>query len=339
MKRALLFCTLLCLTAAACQNDAPEEATLADPASQMASNVGPGSRSSHVLAYHPGLAEVLLVGGVPHDQDSGVWGWNGTQWQQHSTDQALGSRGHMALAYDPSQDRLLLHGGLALRPGEVVGEDGRYGDLWAWKDTTWSRIHEADIGPGQRDHHAMVYDAARQEMVLFGGGRGAPGHQVLLNDTWLYDGENWRQAEGSAPPPRSTHRLVYDDHRNRVVLFGGWGEDGLLNDTWEWDGTEWTLASEDGPSPRFATRMTYDMERNRTVLFGGRGAEGDLGDTWEWDGASWTEIDVAGPPLRNVHSMAYDPSRDKVVLFGGFHQGERFEDTWLWDGTSWEQVQ
>lgn len=290
------------------------------------------------MTYHAGLEQVILIGGVPAGKDGGPWGWDGTRWSPLGGDAGPGPRGHFALAYDPKQDVLLLHGGFVLRFGEDVGEDERYGDLWAWNSTAWTLIHGSDEGPGVRDHHAMAYDVARHELVLFGGGRGASGNRELLRQTWIYDGQRWRTHEGVSPPPRGTHRMVYDDSRNRIVLFGGWGEDGLLNDTWEWDGTAWVLASETGPSPRFATRMAYDAHRQRVVLFGGRGEAGDFADTWEWDGDAWTLVAETGPSLRNVHGMAYDRRRAQVVLYGGFHAGNRLQDTWAWDGLRWEQL-
>jgi hypothetical protein len=38
-----------------------------------------------------------------------------------------------------------------------------------------------------RDQHAMAYDAARGQVVLFGG----VGYSGTLNDTWVWDGTNW----------------------------------------------------------------------------------------------------------------------------------------------------
>jgi len=33
--------------------------------------------------------------------------------------------------------------------------------------------------------------------------------------------------------------MAYDEHRRRVILFGGDDDSGLLGDTWEWNGREW----------------------------------------------------------------------------------------------------
>ena len=345
LSACLAICSAACATSATIGETVPEPAgvarAVASPGGTVDDQVaaaGPGARSAHVMTYHGGLEQVLLLGGVGPGEDGGVWALAGERWERIGSDSGPGARGHFGLAYDSARAVLLLHGGTSLRSGEDVGEAERHGDLWSWDGRAWSRINGPAIGPSMRDHHAMVYYAARQRTVLFGGGRGVVGNQALLDDTWLFDGTRWTRHAGASPPPRATHRLVYDSHRARVVLFGGWGENGLLNDTWEWDGTAWTLMSSTGPSPRFATRLAYDEQRQRVVLFAGRDSTGDLADTWTWDGTTWTRAATGGPPVRNVHGMAYDRRRARVVLYGGFHSPERLQDTWTWDGTRWEEV-
>jgi len=83
--------------------------------------------------------------------------------------------------------------------------------------------------------------------VLFGGGR-------RTNETWTWDGVQWKQhMAASGPPGRDTHAMAYDAARGRVVLYGGGGDRGkgvppywYLDDVWEWDGTRWTRAA---PAP------------------------------------------------------------------------------------------
>jgi hypothetical protein len=82
----------------------------------------------------------------------------------------------------------------------------------------------------------MAYDAARGQVVLFGGSCSSGG----LNDTWVWDGANWVQKfPATSPPARWAHAMAYDAARGQVVLFGGTGSSFFLNDTWVWDGTNW----------------------------------------------------------------------------------------------------
>ena len=122
-----------------------------------------------------------------------------------------------------------------------------------------------------RMHHAMAYDAARQQVVLFGGEDGNT--TFKLNDTWVWDGANWVQKfPATSPPERTVHAMAYDAARGQVVLFGGSGGGSLSNETWVWDGTDWVKKLPSmAPSARAYSAMAYDLVRERMVLFGGYG--------------------------------------------------------------------
>ncbi|MFN7975120.1 MAG: hypothetical protein U0166_22665 [Acidobacteriota bacterium] len=183
----------------------------------------------------------------------------------------------------------------------------------------------------------MTYDAARGQVVLFGGTDG-----TLYRDTWLYDGTAWTLGP-NAPAgltARRAHALAFDNARARVVLFGG-NDGALRNDTWLFDGTSWS-AGPVAPAPllpRAESAMAFDIPRGRMVLFGGDNSMTGtalLDDTWEYDGASWTAGPAApaGLTARTAHALAFDQRDARTVLFGGF-DGALRNDTWLYDGTSW----
>ena len=178
---------------------------------------------------------------------------------------------------------------------------------------------------------AMVYQAIRGRVVLFGGFSGG-----YLGDTWEWDGVRWIQRTTPGPSPRYSHAMAYDAARDRVVLFGGRSEAvQYLDDTWEWDGTTWTKILSPGPSGRNQHAMAYDAARGCVVLFGGSNGSA-LGDTWEWNGKVWTLRASSGPPPRFLHALAYDAGRARIVLFGG-SGASTFGDTWEWDGIAWTQ--
>ncbi|MBK8975934.1 MAG: hypothetical protein IPM29_08400 [Planctomycetes bacterium] len=198
----------------------------------------------------------------------------------------------------------------------------------------WTQVSSS--GPSPRAGHAMVYDAARQRVLLFGGGQS-------LGDTWQWDGSSWTQVyPATSPPARFGHAMAFDAARGRVVLFGGEAS-AVLGDTWEWDGADWTQVSAVGPSARAWHAMAFDRVRGRVVLFGGSLGSGlPLEDTWEWDGTRWTQSNpAASPSRRHSHAMSYDAARRRVVLFGGFditRPGPWLGDTWEWDGVRWVQA-
>ena len=148
----------------------------------------------------------------------------------------------------------------------------------------------------------------------------------------------WTQKQDIGPSARSDVAMVFDDTKERVLLFGGAGGSAtLFNDTWEWDGDNWTQFEDIGPASRSRHAMAFDRQRGRTVLFGGSSGSTSLNDTWEWDGESWTQVADTGPTARGGHAMAYDSTRGRVVLFGGDAGPNFFGDTWAWDGTDWTQ--
>ena len=75
-------------------------------------------------------------------------------------------------------------------------------------------------------------------LLLFGG----LADRTPVGDTWTRSPLpiGWRRLEVRGPAPRNVHGMTYDLRRERVVLFGGIGEEGRLDDLWEWDGAAWT---------------------------------------------------------------------------------------------------
>jgi hypothetical protein len=145
------------------------------------------------------------------------------------------------------------------------------------------------------------------------------------------------------PIARHGHRMVYDESRQMIVLFGGMGADKQpLGDTWGWDGSRWFQLSSEGPSPRAWQAMAYDRDRETVILFGGRNRYNNApsyGDTWEWDGEQWQLVSQSGLAARDHIDLTYDPLRGRLVLFGGFDGvGTIYGDTWEWDGETWTQA-
>jgi N-acetylneuraminic acid mutarotase len=235
------------------------------------------------------------------------------------------------IAYDAARGQVVLFGGSPSHGNPATS------DTWVWDGSVWTQKSPA-TSPPARSTPGMVYDAARSEIVLFGGGTG-------FTDTWVWNGSIWAQRfPGTSPPPRSTGpKMTYDATRGEVVLFGGQSLFGdMLGDTWVWDGVNWTQRlPATSPSPRDSHAMAYDAARGEVVLFGGfPGGRGvaPLQDTWVWDGTNWTQrLPATSPQPRLDHRMAYDAARGEVVLFGGSDIAQSLLDTWTWDGSSWTQ--
>jgi hypothetical protein len=202
--------------------------------------------------------------------------------------------------------------------------------------------------PGARAGAAIVYDPENHGVLLFGGASSttAPdgtNPSTTLGDTWLWNGQSWRQLEVQGPPARSAAMVAYDSVRHVVVLFGGSGPEGVgqglyFQDTWTWDGTQWQKQFPvHMPNPRMRAGMAFDERRGVIVMFGGEGEKNaTYTATWTWDGVDWTLLDPSTtPPARHFFGMAYDPARGETVLFGGSFGAARLNDTWTWNGTNW----
>jgi hypothetical protein len=151
----------------------------------------------------------------------------------------------------------------------------------------------------------------------------------------------WNEIRGEGPAARHDYAMAYDQHNQRMLLFGG--DKSTTPETWQWDGIHWDKVSTTGPSPRTGARMVYDQKRQQMLLFGGRSSDDSdyYNDTWVWNEQkqTWTGLDVKGPEARSGHALAYDAARETVVLFGG-KQGpfQQFDDTWEWDGKQWTKA-
>jgi hypothetical protein len=195
---------------------------------------GPSARAGMQLAYDERRRVIVGFGG--YDQAAGrllgdTWTWNGTTWTEASRSGPT-PRTHHTLAHDSARGRVVLFGGNTTAAPPTT--DGLVAETWEWDGAAWSRMDRP--GPSRRDHHGMAHDAARRQTLVFGGWTGG-----FVGDTWLWDGVRWQAASGPGPSARGgVPSLTYDSHRERVVLFGGWGDSGALADVWEWDGRQWT---------------------------------------------------------------------------------------------------
>src|SRR5215213_3672135 len=79
--------------------------------------------------------------------------------------------------------------------------------------------------PSPRLQAKMAFDESTGTGVLFGG-RGledpATGLTHGTDETWLWVRDQWvQQFPINHPAPRSSHAMVYDSKRGRVLVFGG----------------------------------------------------------------------------------------------------------------------
>jgi hypothetical protein len=197
-----------------------------------------------------------VFGGVsaqPTLNDTWVWDRVNKAWNLINPPVSPPRRGAATMAYDAVSKKVVLFGGASgpndgtCRDGSLVPcELGTYlDDTWEWDGVarTWTQRNPAVSPPAVADA-AMAYDAARQQVVLYGGNlRSGPSNQ-----TWVWNGstKRWKQKMPlKNPGTRPEASMAYHVASQEVVLFGGYGTPvvGLQsNETWKWNGVNWKKA-------------------------------------------------------------------------------------------------
>ena len=187
----------------------------------------PSRRRGHHMVYHSGLDLVVLFGGAwggARYNDTWLYDVSNDTWNDISPVHGPSRRAWHSMTYDSNTGKIILFGG-------CWSINSPYNDTWEYdlKTNTWTEI-EAEAPPAGRYDHSVVHSPTDEKVLLFGGR--ADGEN--LNDTWLYDtnARVWTKGDPAEfPPARSAHGVVYDGRHERVVLFGGKGDD-YHEDTW-----------------------------------------------------------------------------------------------------------
>jgi hypothetical protein len=156
-----------------------------------------------------------------------TWEWDGKAWVRKSNT-GPAARTLFGLAYDSARGRTVLFGGTSVMAPDAPS----HGDTWEWDGTTWTQIKVA--GPGARDHIAMEYDAARQAVVMHGGGL----EGTAPSETWTFNGRAWTKL-GDTGPRRRYARLAFDPTARAMLLYGGFDQQ-PSNELWRLIGASWT---------------------------------------------------------------------------------------------------
>jgi hypothetical protein len=237
----------------------------------LRNTAGPGGRELTAMAYDPVHQQMILFGGamLSGQKLNDTWIWDGASstWSQQHPATQPSSREAAMLGWDGS--KLILFGGDG-------GAAGRLNDTWTWNGSNWIQLSPAN-SPSIRSDAAFTYDAARNQLVLFGG----VNSQAFLGDTWVWNGNNWiaRSPEVSPSARDNLEMLNYDPVIQQCVLFAGYNQP-YPPEVWLWDGNNWTEVPE-APSPedRDFHSMVFDQVHQQLVLFGGLGND-VYNDTW-----------------------------------------------------------
>jgi hypothetical protein len=184
------------------------------------------------------------------------------------------------MTYDTAREQIVLFGGEA--------SFSEFPDAtWTWNGDRWSEVPSGGAAPSARVHHAMTYDAARAEVVMFGGFTPPSSDR---GDTWLWNGSAWTRS-GTDLAPRTHARMTYDANRGAAIVVGGSAASDpvLVRDATT---SSWHPLGVAGLPARYLTGVAFDRHRNVLVVFGGGDPKTDrlLDDLWELDASSWREV-------------------------------------------------
>jgi serine/threonine protein kinase len=163
---------------------------------------------------------------------------------------------------------------------------------------------------------------------------------------------------GAPATLRSGHSMVWDDHDNLVLVFGGIDDSGhLLNDLWSYSPVsgQWKQLTPAGaagscsngssgvPSPRMNAAMVWDSADQQVLLYGGLGANNRyLGDLWSFSlsTGAWTDIACSdnGPGVRAAGAVW---NGSQMLVLGGMNKYGLLSDFWAYTPGSnggWQEL-
>jgi hypothetical protein len=198
--------------------------------------------------------------------------------------------------------------------------------------------------PGAVKSTAIAYSAEDNLLLLYGGMRP---DSLFFNGLWVFDpiAEQWTEKTDwdcvpECPAGRSVHSMVYDDHNNKFIVFGGYlvsGHTFETSETWTYDlaTNTWRkldFGTQQVPGPRHWGSLEYNPDDQMTYLFGGHfnagSCPGDVmyDDLWRLDisGSSptWTKLNPGGDPTKGKPSprqtdLVYNTAEETFYIIGG----------------------
>ncbi|HTZ61189.1 MAG TPA: hypothetical protein VMC82_00865 [Thermoplasmata archaeon] len=276
----------------------------------------PPARHGAGLADDPANDEVVLFGGVgAHGRDlNDTWTYAGGVWTNITsliTGASPPAGFWFSMAYDPTLSSVLLFGGINVSGG-VTHEYGN--DTWSFSGHTWTHLTPTVVPPG-RHAQEMTWDAADDEMVMFGGLSAGP----YLNDTWTFSGGTWHNDTTAVHPgARAGAGLAFDTDLDSVVLYGGEPASFDFYSTWLFLGGTWTQYNTslvpDNPQATYG-QLAYDAADTEVVDLNEPIAEGAV-STWVLTPSSSTSPPPATYPV-TFNEAGLPASTTWTVTLGG----------------------
>lgn len=296
----------------------------------------PPARTLGAMTYDGQDRFVLLFGGYAAHALNDSWAFFNGAWHKISTTSSPTARRGMAMAYDPIDRYVLLFGGT---PGT---NNNGLNDTWTFRGGNWTQLHPP-TSPSGRVAASLVYDPARQAMVLFGGTSDYRCGCSVSGNEWSFVHGNWTRVNAKHLPTLTlyTSGISFDRPLLETVVFGGWdpGLFSTVNTTYVLQADRWSAVTTPvNLTARQGVLMVYDPQQGATVLYGGDTTAGGVlnaqNETWSFTSGGWAQYRLtSGPPPVAFGMIAFDSANDHVLIFGG-QTGpgsgpQLFGQTWL----------
>jgi|HubBroStandDraft_1064217.scaffolds.fasta_scaffold31246_2 hypothetical protein len=273
----------------------------------------PSPRVGHSAVYNASMNKMIVFGGAGGyaspcyndlwvlsnaNGDGGTPTWNNLS--PNGTPPA--ARFEHTAVYNATTDTMVVFGGSSCEADTV------YNDTWWLINASgtngtpqWIQITPSSP-PTARAGHSAVYDAATDEMIVYGGYE-ANG-TTLLDIATLANATHTESAWSDdvlSGPALALHSAVYDSKSDRMIVFGGYSSGGG-----EWNSEIWILVNASGgirswvpvfPSPNadptLGQTAAYDSAHNRMIVYGG---EMEVGSNTFWSDDVMVLTDANGLP-------------------------------------------
>lgn len=167
------------------------------------------ARTNAVMWFDPTLKKIVVYGGLGRrsaedrlERFSDMWSFDpASGWSEIKNVTTPGARYGAQAAIDPTNNHLVLFGGLRLEVNGVAQTQVYANDMWEWDGAKWTEIKPSAVPPA-RENAALEFDPVSNRLVLFGGWNGH-----FMSDLWEYDraANRWNlRAEAIPQPPPAT---------------------------------------------------------------------------------------------------------------------------------------
>ncbi len=279
----------------------------------------PPGRSRHCFAADPATGHILMFGGIAWHPTSrrhdalldDTWILQDETWSPVPSPKHPKGRHRGTMNYDTVRHQWVLFGGQD--SGNVMLRD-----TWTHDGSMWNRVKRPLFAswPKPRCGHAMAFDRSLGQTVLFGG---INYRDHTLSDTWIFDGEQWKELLIPGPHARRYAAFGYCPQLEGCLLHGGCHDDhGQLrfDDTWLFAEGYWrSLGRAFETDERDDHAIAVAESTGDCYLFP---AVGDDGFVFRYADDGWEPTALPPPnPDLQCAPVAWHQYSNSFVAFGG----------------------